>query len=292
MPTDPIAALRSLGYTEREAAFLYIVAIHSGYFLRRQFCAFIDRELGYLAQHFIEKAQRAGHIEILEFDQGRRVYHLFSKPIYQLFGTEDSQNRRRKGDAQIRVRLMVLDYVIENPDDHYLETGEQKRTHFARTLRLREDVFTDSAGRLLPFLAAFPIALTDQEHPLTAMVRFVFIDEGLLSLRKFRRFLVAVSPLMYELHAFELIYVACSEHNFGPAGELFMNEFRPQSGQQQRFFDESQAETGRRARKIGAQMTTILFNHSYPKMMRSEGRQSGYESGHESARQKVSHAKT
>ena len=44
MTVDPISALESLGYTEREAAFLYLVAAHSGYFLRRQFDYFIDRQ--------------------------------------------------------------------------------------------------------------------------------------------------------------------------------------------------------------------------------------------------------
>jgi hypothetical protein len=32
---DPIPELRRFGYTEREAAFLYLVGIHSGHFLRR-----------------------------------------------------------------------------------------------------------------------------------------------------------------------------------------------------------------------------------------------------------------
>ena len=41
---DPISELQKLGYTEREAAFLYLVGIHSGYFLRRQYLAFIERE--------------------------------------------------------------------------------------------------------------------------------------------------------------------------------------------------------------------------------------------------------
>jgi hypothetical protein len=36
--------LESVGYTEREAAFLYLVAVHSGYFLRRQYSHFIQRE--------------------------------------------------------------------------------------------------------------------------------------------------------------------------------------------------------------------------------------------------------
>ena len=34
---DPIRELRKFGYTERESAFLYLVGVNSGYFLRRQF---------------------------------------------------------------------------------------------------------------------------------------------------------------------------------------------------------------------------------------------------------------
>jgi hypothetical protein len=32
-----VEALRQFGYVEREAEFLYIVAVHSGFFARRQF---------------------------------------------------------------------------------------------------------------------------------------------------------------------------------------------------------------------------------------------------------------
>ncbi len=35
---ERIAALKGLGYTEREAAFLCLAALHGGYFLRRQYC--------------------------------------------------------------------------------------------------------------------------------------------------------------------------------------------------------------------------------------------------------------
>ncbi|MHB8303734.1 MAG: hypothetical protein ACYDC6_12980 [Acidobacteriaceae bacterium] len=35
-----------MGYTEREVAFLYLVALHSGFFLRRQYGRFVRRERG------------------------------------------------------------------------------------------------------------------------------------------------------------------------------------------------------------------------------------------------------
>jgi len=34
---DAIDTIRCLGYSERQASFIYTVAVHSGYFLRRQF---------------------------------------------------------------------------------------------------------------------------------------------------------------------------------------------------------------------------------------------------------------
>ena len=38
---ERIARLEELGYTEREAAFLVLAALHSGYFLRRQYQEFL-----------------------------------------------------------------------------------------------------------------------------------------------------------------------------------------------------------------------------------------------------------
>ena len=64
---DPIPFLESLGYTRREAAFLYAVGMHSGYFLRRQFDACIGRVKGAISQHFLSKALRRGHIRALDF---------------------------------------------------------------------------------------------------------------------------------------------------------------------------------------------------------------------------------
>ena len=55
---DSVRGLESCGYTEREAAFLYLVGMHSGYFLRRQFLAFIHREDGAMVQRFLCKSGR------------------------------------------------------------------------------------------------------------------------------------------------------------------------------------------------------------------------------------------
>jgi hypothetical protein len=77
----PIQGISQLGYTEREAAFLYEVARCSGYFLRRHYGDFINRERGGLLQSFIANAQRIGHVEVIDCGQRRFLYHLKSKLI-------------------------------------------------------------------------------------------------------------------------------------------------------------------------------------------------------------------
>jgi len=46
MPARQIERIKGLGYTEAEAHFLYIVAVHSGYFTLRQFCTFTHTARG------------------------------------------------------------------------------------------------------------------------------------------------------------------------------------------------------------------------------------------------------
>jgi hypothetical protein len=150
MTVDPILALQTFGYTEREASFLYLVATHSGYFLRRQFDYFIDRNKGAIAQSFLEKARVARHIEVIDYGESRHVYHLFSKPIYRLLGDAESQNRRRKGDGLIRARLIAFDYVLEHDGDHYLESDEDRTHFFGRVRRISSELFSDRNETSLP----------------------------------------------------------------------------------------------------------------------------------------------
>ena len=184
MTVDPIVAIESLGYTEREAAFLYLVAVHSGYFLRRQFDYFIDRNKGSIAMRFLEKARIAGHIQLLDTAHRRQVYHLFYKPIYRLIGAQDSQNRRVKGDAEVRARLMKLDYVFENDRERHLESDAEKLEYFARTRGIDPEIFTKEGGDFLPEIQSTLISLVDRTKPATSLVRFIFVDEGLLTISK------------------------------------------------------------------------------------------------------------
>jgi hypothetical protein len=280
---DPVLALESLGYTEREASFLYLAAVHSGYFLRRQFNYFIQRQKGYLAQHFVEKARVNGHIEIIDYGQGRFVYHLFSKPVYRLIGNSESQNRRRKGDAQIRLRLMALDYVLENREDHYFESEISKCDFFVRLRGVSPGLITDRHQRFHPFLGIAPISIADRAHPTTAIVRFPFMDEGLISIRKFCRFLTELVPLFNAIRTFEVIYTATTNTNFVAAETQFRRAFAAQLKQRQQvlgdFRSQPPSPSVSNRLPLHGKFTRLLLENTYPRLLRNEAQGSVAGSG-------------
>ncbi len=273
MGADPIAAFESLGYTEREAAFLYLVAIHSGYFVRRQFDYFTDRNKGALVMRFLQKAGSAGHIEVLDYGLGWHVYHLAARTLYCILGNVDSQNRRRKGDAQIRARLMALDYVLDHDSDRYLESAEEKVRFFTQLRGATHETITDEHGRLYPFLSSMPVGIVNRSQPAQSLVRFAFIDEGLATVTKFTRFLSALDPLLRTVGNFELIYVATSNFNFSAAEAAFRRQFLSRSVQAPSLFEKHSQGMARSASKSSVpfcpQFTTLLLRSSFPRLRRN-----------------------
>jgi hypothetical protein len=88
------AALESLiraGYTDREATFVYMVAVHSGYFLRRQFIESVQRERGGDCHAAFCRTQPRNSATSTELPcaEGRIIYHLANgKQVYRMIGWE------------------------------------------------------------------------------------------------------------------------------------------------------------------------------------------------------------
>lgn len=277
MSSDAIAALQSIGYTEREAAFLYLVAVYSGYFLRRQFDYFIDRHKGAIAARFLEKARQLGHIRLLDSGPGRQVYHLFHRPIYRLIGNPESQNRRIKSDIQVRARLMMLDYVLENGQDHYLTSSMEKRDFLQNTRGIDQRLLLDSRGRLKPILESISFSLADRMNPSSSIVRILFIDEGLLTTTKFERFLDEAKPVLIWMGHFALVYIATSDHNFAGAARLFRRTVSQLTGPTQvqlhpDWRTGSGPNQGPTSAQNRAQFVTVLLTYGYPQVQRNEMR--------------------
>jgi len=201
---DPIPMLENTGYTEQEAAFLYLVAVHSGYFLRRQFSRFVQRDRGGLADKFIQKALRLDHLQVIECGQARHVYHLTSRPVYQTVLHSDSQHRRFKGFAYMQSRLLILDFVLDNLSDTILENEAAKVDFFTARCGVRSELLPRGwAGRAVLFPDGYPIFVSPDGAP-----RFTFFEDGSVTLTRFERYLDQHRPLFSALRAFELIYLS------------------------------------------------------------------------------------
>jgi hypothetical protein len=222
MDYDPIVSLESIGYLEREASFLYLVAVHSGYFLRRQYYRFAGREGGTLVAQLLKKALLRHHVRVIECGHGWHVYHLTSKPVYEALGRKDSQNRRIKGDGHIKSRLMVLDFILSNLGASPLEDEFSKVDFFTTQCGVRRELLPRSyAGRLMYFSDGFPILVINAGVP-----QFTFFDEGQVTSTRFKRYLRQYQPLFDALGEFELIHVTDTESNTSRARVAF-NRFLP-----------------------------------------------------------------
>src|SRR5438477_6910838 len=94
-PTNHIERIKEFGYTESEARFLYIVAVHSGYFTLGQFRAFTDTAYGKRPTSFAQKVVKRGHATIRDYMRRGSIFHLFSRTIYGQIDKDNLRNRKR-----------------------------------------------------------------------------------------------------------------------------------------------------------------------------------------------------
>ena len=216
---DAIDTIQHLGYSEREAAFIYTVAVYSGYFLRRQFNFLVQRGRGGIATQFL--ARQNGAATFGRSSVSRAALSINSMPshIYRIVRQEDSHNRRAKGTREIRRRLIMLDYVLAHlGKEEFLESELSRRKFFAR-FGMKPEILASTAK----FGDLMPVTVRRTDHRPT--VCFTFIDEGHRSTAKFERFLRTSDRLLCSLLDFAVIYVATTPRNFEPAQRLFTRRF-------------------------------------------------------------------
>jgi hypothetical protein len=174
-PESSIDNLRSLGYTEDESGFLYIVATHSSYFSTRQYLQFTGAKSGEKSMAFTKKLLAKGHATAKLLLRNGRIYNLHSRLIYRAVGRQKLPNRHQHSLEYIRTKLAILDFVLAHLDYRYLETEAEKVDYFAAssasagglclpnttreqfvTRRLTDISLTSSPSSLLPDLR-FPL---------------------------------------------------------------------------------------------------------------------------------------
>jgi hypothetical protein len=224
-----IAAIQTLGYTPDEARFLYLVAVHSGYFVPRQFLTFSGTKWGKRCHTFVSKLESRGHVTWREYNRTGGVYHLFSKTLYQLIGKENLCNRRRHSVEFIRTRLVLLDFFLANLGYGYLETEPEKVAFFTETLGIPKRLLpakTYAGGShreptLRYFVDKFPLFLDCLDPSSSPVVTFSYVDPGQASLAGFANHLRAYLPLFRRLETFAFLYIANSPLHFVAAERRF-----------------------------------------------------------------------
>jgi hypothetical protein len=223
-----IENLRSLGYTQDEARFLYLVAMHSGYFSARQYLNFTDAKSGKKSMGFTQKVLGKGHATARMLLRNGRVYYLFSRLVYRAIGREHLRNRREHSVEHMRTKLAILDFVLAHLDYRYLETEDDKVGYFCRDLGIARFVlpvkhYTGAIRERTTarhFVDKFPMFFSSESSS-PPVVTFSFVDPGLLSLASFDTHLFAYSSLFSALPHVRFVYIATRSTHFEAARELF-----------------------------------------------------------------------
>lgn len=234
MTNEAIPVMERLGYSPEEAEFLCLAAIHSGYFVRRQFNDFVGQGRGGAAHRFIEKLLGRHHARYTRYRLNHVIYHVRAKKIYNRLGQTDNRNRREKAPLTIKRKLMSLDFVLAHRKERFLATEFEKVAYFTGErgvplgdLPLRRYVSHRSGTATARyFVDKLPMYITVSEDTLSSpVVHFAYVDEGAETLQGFETFLAQYKPLFEALGAFELVYVATGAPKWQEAERLFHRTF-------------------------------------------------------------------
>ncbi|MBZ5539827.1 MAG: hypothetical protein LAN61_04815 [Acidobacteriia bacterium] len=234
LPTSHIEQITVLGYTESEARFLYIVATHSGYFTMRQFLAFAGARRGKRTTTFTLKLLKHAHATVRDYMGTGSIFHLFSRTIYKPIEKDNFRNRRRHSFDYIRTRLVLLDFILENPEYDFLETEQEKVHFFCDSLCVPKEALPAKVYEGLPgshptirfFVDKFPLFLAPPFPGLPPVVTFTYVDHGCASLTNFTSHLGAYQSLFRHLQSFRFLYIAPRLTQFGHAEASFRNAIK------------------------------------------------------------------
>ena len=161
------------------------------------------------------------------YRSGERVYHLFARKVYQAMELENLPTHKRHQLEYVKTRLVALDFILAQPEHHYLETEADKIRFFEREYGLDRAVLPKKLYRarrsaeVTPryFVDRFPIFLDPAPAP--PLPTFTYVEAGAVTLDGFQTHLRAYSRLFRSLPAFTFLYVAPTARLLGAAESQF-----------------------------------------------------------------------
>jgi hypothetical protein len=226
---NQIERIKELGYTEAEARFIYIVAIHSGYFTQRQFLNFAQAKRGKRSNVFAHKLLTHGHATMRDYMGAGSVFHLFSRTIYGQIEKDNLRNRRQHSFDFIRTRLVLLDFILNNQDLAYFETEQEKVSFFCEKLGVSKDLLpakvyegaSVSRPTIRYFVDKFPLFLAPPLPGAPPVVTLSFVDSGFETPSSFTGHVNAYQGLFRQLKTFRFLYIAPKDAHFRTAEDRF-----------------------------------------------------------------------
>ena len=234
IPQEQVERIATLGYTESEARFLYVVATHSGYFTMRHFNTFTGVSRGKRSMAFAQKLLKHAHATVRDYLGTGSVFHLFSRLVYGPIDKDNVRNRRRHSFDYIRTRLVQMDFLLENPGHDFLETESDKVNLFCESLAVPKDVLPAKVYEGGPgshttvryFVDKFPLFLAAPLSGASPVVTFGYVDSGTGSLWSFVAHLAAYQGLFRHLKSFRLLYIAPRATEFRRAEDRFRSSVK------------------------------------------------------------------
>jgi hypothetical protein len=229
MPQEQVERIKKLGYTEAEARFLYIVAVHSGYFTLGQFRAFTKTAYGKRSTSFAQKVIKYGHASVRDYMRRGSIFHLFSRTLYGHIDKDNLRNRKRHSFDFIRTRLVLLDFILAHQDLNYFETEQEKVHFFCGDLAIPKESLPakvyegglEGKPTLRYFVDKFPMFLASPFSGAPPVVTFSYVDSGFATSSHFVAHLAAYNTLFRDLKTFRFLYIAAKDAYFQTAQERF-----------------------------------------------------------------------
>lgn len=232
IPELAVMALMKFGYTERESQFLYVVATFSGNFLRRQFTEFAGNTgRGRPEDDFLRKAINSGHVREIPFRRSNyRRYHLSSQSVYGAIGKPNSSHRKEARNTQAILKLRILDFVLDNFNEEYLEGETEKVGFFASHKHVSRDAMPSrtydsrhgSNNTTRFFVDKFPLFLGDLDAGSGPVPVFTYFEGEYESTTSFPGHLNWYKPLLESLNGqYRFIYAAPTMDHFSRAEGQF-----------------------------------------------------------------------
>lgn len=225
---ERVHALERLGYSAREAGFLVLAALHSGYFLARQVNRFFRSAPGHVEATLTAKLRARHHATATIGAHGAAVYHLAAKPLYDALGEPDNRHRRRRPPLGIKTKVMALDYVLARPTTTFLSTEAERYAFCTERLSLDPVCLPRKAYRGIDgsttvryFVDKFPMAVVRGTPATSPRLAFTYVDGGAQTVDGLDTHLQQYASLFDALPAAEVIAVSDAARRLADAERLF-----------------------------------------------------------------------